>query len=240
MGDANVFYWFQNRKSRSKHKLRHLHNTKNQNSSQAPQNPAANSLPQFTATSSLSSSSDKSSPKDQMMPPNKGFSIGFSNVSDVVPNSPTASVNQSYFMVHNETNLLIPPPPEPFFPVYQNGQEGAMGSANAITTQGFGFPDLSNVIHQAPHQPYPHAQQNVGPSTNLLLSEIMTHGASSKKYQDQDKAMKIMHQQHPQFISFNQSSTPTTTVVPSITNTTVTVPSPITQFQGNQSNFTNM
>ncbi|XP_057738258.1 WUSCHEL-related homeobox 9-like [Arachis stenosperma] len=45
VGDANVFYWFQNRKSRTKHKLRHLH-TKN--------NP-----PPPSSTSS--SSSDKSS-----------------------------------------------------------------------------------------------------------------------------------------------------------------------------------
>jgi len=31
VGDANVFYWFQNRKSRSKHKLRHLQNSENHN-----------------------------------------------------------------------------------------------------------------------------------------------------------------------------------------------------------------
>ncbi|KAI9121613.1 hypothetical protein K1719_008646 [Acacia pycnantha] len=46
VGDANVFYWFQNRKSRSKLKLRHLHNsTSNNNSSHQTQNLNNNSSP---------------------------------------------------------------------------------------------------------------------------------------------------------------------------------------------------
>ncbi|KAJ1394009.1 Homeobox-like domain superfamily [Sesbania bispinosa] len=66
VGDANVFYWFQNRKSRSKHKLRHLQNSKNVQNSEPPQNPPI-SLPltQITApNSSSSSSSEISSPKE--------------------------------------------------------------------------------------------------------------------------------------------------------------------------------
>ncbi|KAK9051677.1 hypothetical protein SSX86_028305 [Deinandra increscens subsp. villosa] len=68
VGDANVFYWFQNRKSRSKHKNRHLQKTQN------PQ-PGSKAV---TITTSSSSSSDKSSSK----------SIEF------FLNSPTVSVNQ--------------------------------------------------------------------------------------------------------------------------------------------------
>ncbi|CAL5346107.1 unnamed protein product [Camellia sinensis] len=69
VGDANVFYWFQNRKSRSKHKNRHLQNPKQPSTATAP--------------SSSSSSSEKSSPK---IADKAGF-----------PVSPTASVNQTYF-----------------------------------------------------------------------------------------------------------------------------------------------
>ncbi|KAL1537824.1 WUSCHEL-related homeobox 9-like isoform X3 [Salvia divinorum] len=64
VGDANVFYWFQNRKSRSKHKQRRL-----QTSTASP--------------SPSSSSSDKSSGE-------KSISV---SVTDLI-NSPTASVNQ--------------------------------------------------------------------------------------------------------------------------------------------------
>ncbi|KAL4562330.1 hypothetical protein LXL04_034530 [Taraxacum kok-saghyz] len=64
VGDANVFYWFQNRKSRSKHKSRHIQKSQNNQSK--------------VATTSSSSSSEKSSSK----------SIEF------LLNSPTASVNQ--------------------------------------------------------------------------------------------------------------------------------------------------
>ncbi|KAL7211731.1 hypothetical protein ACSBR2_014568 [Camellia fascicularis] len=69
VGDANVFYWFQNRKSRSKHKNRHVQNPKQPSTATAP--------------SSSSSSSEKSSPK---IADKAGF-----------PVSPTASVNQTYF-----------------------------------------------------------------------------------------------------------------------------------------------
>ncbi|XP_027348338.1 WUSCHEL-related homeobox 9 [Abrus precatorius] len=220
VGDANVFYWFQNRKSRSKHKLRHLQNSKNPNL-EAQQNAA--SLPQITAPSSSSSSSEKSSSKE-MIYPTKGFSIGFSNVNDVVPNSPTASVNQNYIQshLHNDTNLL-PPTPEPFsFPLHHNGQ-GAMLNAMA-TTQGFCFSEFNSMIQ-------PQYQQNFGPCTSLLLNEMVNHGNTSKKDHDQDKAMKIMHQ-HPQ-LGFCLTSAPTTSDVPPISNIPINaIPSPITQLQG--------
>ncbi|XP_027338139.1 WUSCHEL-related homeobox 9-like [Abrus precatorius] len=226
VGDANVFYWFQNRKSRSKHKLRHLQNSKNHNP-ETQQNPV--SIPQITAPSSSSSSSEKSPPKEMI--PTKVFSIGFSNVTDMVPNSPTNSVNQTYFQTQNETTLLSPAPPPAtsavaeayFFPVQHHGHGVVLPSA--VTSQGFCFSELSNVV-----QAQSHGQHNVGPCTSLLLSEIISHGAAaSKKDLDQDKSLKIMHQ--PSQLNFCVSHTttaPTTaTVVPPITATTTTVPSPV-------------
>jgi hypothetical protein len=99
VGDANVFYWFQNRKSRSKHKLRHLQNSKSQN------NPPAVT----TAPSSSSSSSEKSSPKAHYK---NTASMGFPNVS----NSQNVSANHAYFQSHSE---IFPDPF--FFPVQQAG-----------------------------------------------------------------------------------------------------------------------
>ncbi|KAL1560294.1 WUSCHEL-related homeobox 9-like [Salvia divinorum] len=74
VGDANVFYWFQNRKSRSKHKQRQLQSSKSQ--------------PPAAAPSPSSSSSDKSSSE-------KSISVCPSSVIDLL-NSPTASVNQPF------------------------------------------------------------------------------------------------------------------------------------------------
>ncbi|XP_004485856.1 WUSCHEL-related homeobox 9-like isoform X1 [Cicer arietinum] len=239
VGDANVFYWFQNRKSRSKHKLRHL---QNQNSSKNQQNilnqepptqqqnpnPISSSLPQITPPSSSSSSSEKSPPKEII--PSKVFSLGFSNINDVVPNSPTTSVNQTYLHSQNETTLLPPPPQQQqvasatnetnfFFPMQQHGQ-GIVLPNNVVTSQGFCFSELSNMVHAQPH--------NTGHCTSFLLSEIMNHGAnSSKKDQDQDnKSVKIMHQ-IPHFNFCFTPTTSTTTVVPPTTSSTITVPSPI-------------
>ncbi|KAE9607236.1 putative transcription factor homeobox-WOX family [Lupinus albus] len=240
VGDANVFYWFQNRKSRSKNKLRNLQNSKNQTQQQPPPPPQNinASISQITAPSSSSSSS---SPKNQILP-TKGFSIGFSNTNDIgVPNSPPPSVNQTYFQTFNETNLLPQPPSQPFFfPLHQNGQ-GIVDNTNnnsVPTQQGLCFPDVSNVVHVQPHHPQLHGQhQNVGPCTSMLLNEIRNYGTSTlKKDQDQDKGMKIMHQ-HPQQSFPLITSTPnslTTTVAPPITNTSVTVSSNIAQLQGNQ------
>ncbi|XAR66525.1 hypothetical protein NMG60_11012796 [Bertholletia excelsa] len=97
VGDANVFYWFQNRKSRSKHKQRHLQTTKQQNNNSSSKSPVAAPAP------SSSSSSGKSSPKSA----DKGLSVGL--------NSPTPSVNQPPYFPAGE--FL----PEPFlFPVQPN------------------------------------------------------------------------------------------------------------------------
>ncbi|KAG4401096.1 hypothetical protein GLYMA_07G203000v4 [Glycine max] len=224
VGDANVFYWFQNRKSRSKHKLRHFQNSMNQNhnaEAQQQQKVDASSLSQTTPPSSSSSSSDKSSSKELAYP--IGFSFGFSNVNDVaVPNSPAASVNQTYFQPHNHIdNNLLPQATEPFsFTMHNNNVQGVVDK-NTITTLGFSVPQFSSNMMQSQLQ----CQQNVGPCTSLLLNEIMNYGTLSKKDQDEDKALKITHPQ----LSFPLTSTPpTTTIAPSIS----TVPCPITQLQG--------
>lgn len=235
VGDANVFYWFQNRKSRSKHKLRQLQNSKN-HQNPPPAEPQQNtlSLPQTTAPSSSSSSSEKSSTKE--ITPTKVFSIGFTSVSDVVPNSPTASVNQTYFHTTNETTLPAPPPPPAteafFFPVQHHAAQGhgVILPNNTIASQGFCFSELTSVVQSQPH---------VGPSTSLLLSEIMNRGASSEKGQDQYQDYKSVKTMHP-YSQLSFCVTPTTTVhtatvVPPITTTTITVPSPIitAQVHGN-------
>ncbi|XVE51415.1 hypothetical protein DITRI_Ditri02bG0038300 [Diplodiscus trichospermus] len=158
VGDANVFYWFQNRKSRSKHKLRNLQNSKQQ----SQKTPVTNIT--TTAPSSSSSSSERSSPKGA----NKStLSLSSPNVMDV-SNSPTASVNQTY--LHQPQNEFLNEPF--FFPVQQT-------TAGAGFTQGFGFSELTNVI-QAPEQP-------VGPCTSLLLSEILNPGASRKDHEEKMK-----------------------------------------------------
>ncbi|KAE8674259.1 putative rac gtpase [Hibiscus syriacus] len=90
VGDANIFYWFQNRKSRSKPKLRNLQNTKQQQSYLTP-----------------SSSSHKSSPKGA-----KKSTAMIMDVSD----SPSGSVNQTCFHQQPQTEFLN----EPFvFPMQQ-------------------------------------------------------------------------------------------------------------------------
>lgn len=245
VGDANVFYWFQNRKSRSKHKLRHLQNqnknqnqNQNQNQDQSPQqNP--NSLPQISATvpSSSSSSSEKSPPKELI--PAKVFSLGFPNINDVVPNSPTASVNQNqtYFQPQNVTTLLPPPQVTApatetfFFPVQHHGQGIVL--PNNVTSQGFCFSELSNMVPAQSHGQQHHNTGNC--TTSFLLSEIMNnHGVnSSKKDQEQDKSVKIMHQIPPHLnICLPPATTPTTVLHPT-TSSTITVQSPIiSQVQG--------
>ncbi|XP_022721102.1 WUSCHEL-related homeobox 9-like [Durio zibethinus] len=206
VGDANVFYWFQNRKSRSKHKQRNLQNSKQQSqqNQQTQQTPTTN-ITTITAPSSSSSSSEKSSPKG----PNKStISLSSPNVMDV-SNSPTAFVNQTYF--HQPQNEFLN---EPFFFPAQQATEGAG------FTQGFDFSDLTNVI-QVP-------EQTVGPCTTLLLSEISNHGASRKEHEEKMK-MKL------QISNSAVTTAPSTHAIPPPTVSspaTITVPSNNHHIQG--------
>ncbi|GAV76964.1 Homeobox domain-containing protein [Cephalotus follicularis] len=207
VGDANVFYWFQNRKSRSKHKLRHLQNTK-EAPQQAHQIPPITSVPTtITApSSSSSSSSERSSPKGS----NRAFSLTTPSIVDAT-NSPTNSVNQTYFHAHSE--FLT----EPFFFPLQEQTGGGSGGF----TQGFCYSELTNVL-QAPDQ------LTIGPCTSLLLSEIMNHGGALKK-EHEEKTMKIQPQLH-----YTVTTAPITQsiVPPTPATTTVTVPSTNSQIQG--------
>ncbi|XP_048447262.1 WUSCHEL-related homeobox 9-like [Pyrus x bretschneideri] len=229
VGDANVFYWFQNRKSRSKHKLRNLHNSSKQQQTHHRHTHLPISTPVSAATtlnvinaaapSSSSSSSEKSSPK---APNNKAFSMGFST-HDVSINSPIASVNQStnFFQPHHPHHNEVLPESPFFFPVHQ-------GNINPNLTQGFCFSELVNVDHVPNHEQT--NNNNIGPCTSLLLSEIMNHGGiSGKEYhhqEDQIKAMKnVDNQQHLNY-NINVTTSPTTAAAAS-TASTVAVPTPM-------------
>ncbi|XP_021907721.1 WUSCHEL-related homeobox 9 isoform X2 [Carica papaya] len=166
VGDANVFYWFQNRKSRSKHKLRHLHNSKQTSqtspSSSHKSSPKGNINKKITTTSTSSSSNSSA------------LSLNTPNFVDLSHNnSSTGTQQQTYFQPHTE--LLT----EPFF-------FPPAGSGGSFTTQGFGYSELlaTNVVDEQPTAP-------VGPCTSLLLSEIMNHGASKK---DNQEKMKVVQQ----------------------------------------------
>ncbi|KAL3820404.1 hypothetical protein ACJIZ3_006309 [Penstemon smallii] len=122
VGDANVFYWFQNRKSRSKHKQR---NTKSSSSKTQQINTTTPPI-----ISSSSSSSDKSPPKNSCT-----VSVGNSSTLMDLLNSPTSSVNQPLPFFNNNNNnssdeLFMEPY---FFPVQQN--------TGGSTSSGFCFPD---------------------------------------------------------------------------------------------------
>ncbi|XP_041023357.1 WUSCHEL-related homeobox 9-like [Juglans microcarpa x Juglans regia] len=213
VGDANVFYWFQNRKSRSKHKLRHLQNSKNQ-PQQSQNDPPIKSLAATTTPSSSSSSSEKSSPKALQ----KTNSITFPNVTDV-SHSPTASVNHTYFQSQGE---ILPDPF--FFPVQETGGVHQNGGTSSFT-QAFCFPELPNVAQVPEH--------TIGPCASLLLSEIMNNGDSRKDQEDQ-KVVKIHLQQN--YIVTTHPTSHTSIVPPSIATTTGAgtdyVPHPISQIQG--------
>ncbi|KAL7243657.1 hypothetical protein ACSBR1_015963 [Camellia fascicularis] len=160
VGDANVFYWFQNRKSRSKHKQqRHLQNTK-PNTATAP----------VPSPSSCSSSSEKSSPKSSA--DNTAFSVG--------TNSPTASVNKTYFQNPAEFS------PEAYFLPVQQGAGGE--TSNYVLSQGFCFPELSNNMVHVPNN----TDQSVGNCCGFLLSELMMNHGSPKRVEDEN--LKLQEQ----------------------------------------------
>ncbi|XP_073128143.1 WUSCHEL-related homeobox 8-like [Henckelia pumila] len=159
VGDANVFYWFQNRKSRSKHKqrLQQLNTSK--------------SNLQHTIQASSSSSSDKSSPNNSA-DIQKALPIGSSTVIDLI-NSPTASVNQTFLpAVPNE--FLAEPF---FFPVNQNTTVGPSAASAAALAQGFCFSDASTDHHGIGN----------GTSTFLLSEQLMLMNNDSLKKDEEEK-----------------------------------------------------
>ncbi|CAL9040924.1 unnamed protein product [Musa banksii] len=99
VGDANVFYWFQNRKSRSKNKQRHLQGARLQ---PRPSVPASPSPPPVTtkpaataaATSSSSSSSEQTTGSDKTLLP--VASMGSALTTTMRSTLPATSMNPMY------------------------------------------------------------------------------------------------------------------------------------------------
>lgn len=182
VGDANVFYWFQNRKSRSKHKQRHIQ-------AKAQQQQQNNSSHQPNITSS-SSSSDKSSPNSL------SFSIGSSNVMDLL-NSPTSSVNQQ-----NYNDFLSNEQPF-FFTVQPTAPPPVPTHDHSALTQGFCFPDSTTFSSSSS-------------SSGLFLSEWMGISQtpnSSKKVENEKMNLQS------QLMSYTVTSTVSplaTTTIPTI------------------------
>jgi len=260
VGDANVFYWFQNRKSRSKQKNRFIHNKKRE----TQQNCAPyNSLPQ-TLTSPPNSSSSSSSGHQKASPDEIVISnnIGFSNSNDGMvefSNSPAVSVNQNqvdvYFHTPTETDLQLPTPSFFPFPVENHINEEVV--PNAMTTQ-HRFNHLSGFMNYGREngissmvQPLP--QQNVDvPLVNheIIMNYGSKNGISSidDRY-DQEKnqveAMNMIHmyQQDPQLnfgvttTSSNDDDSVDLAPLPSTTiGAPVAVPFPIINHQHHQGN----
>ncbi|XP_056175691.1 WUSCHEL-related homeobox 9 isoform X2 [Syzygium oleosum] len=177
VGDANVFYWFQNRKSRSKHKLRHLQTSKQQRQQQNQNtntntsnnhhlNPITSSMsPAITApnSSSSSSSSDRTSPTGSKK---TNLSLGSCSTDALDVPNPVMSMNQAYFSQNHHGDFFTEP--SLLFP--QQSHQGVSTCVFSQAGQGLCFSPLASVV-QVPHEQSP----NIGPCTSLLLSEIMNN-----------------------------------------------------------------
>ncbi|XP_051128572.1 WUSCHEL-related homeobox 9-like [Andrographis paniculata] len=184
VGDANVFYWFQNRKSRTKHKQRQLQNagkSQLQQSTAAPPPPAPAAAAIIAASSSSSSSSEKSSHNSPVE--NPIISAGGVPTPSVVDllNSPSpasinhqsAAANASFFQ--SPTDFL----PESFlFPAMQQNNAGVESSPENLAN-GFWFSDMPNAVDD----------QSYGNSPNIFLNELMLMNTQfpSKKDHDLEK-----------------------------------------------------
>ncbi|KAK6932632.1 Homeobox domain [Dillenia turbinata] len=206
VGDANVFYWFQNRKSRSKHKQRHLQQASKSSSSSVstsqlpPPQQQTPPIPTKALSSSSSSSSDKSSPNSQTFPITSPV-----NLIDISP-----SINQG-FNFHNHNDQFLS---EQFlFPMVQ--------PSGGVFTQELcsNFPDMSTSVVGHVHVPG-HPQ----PHQNLFLSELMNQCASSQSMRDHEENMMKLQMQ--QLASYTMITTTTTTT--GNTNTVVAPPPPPT------------
>lgn len=217
VGDANVFYWFQNRKSRSKQKKRFIHNKKRE----TQQNSGHQTLTSPPNSSSSSSSGHQKASPDEIVISNN---IGYSNANDgmaVFSNSPAVSVNQNqvdaYFRIPTETDLQLPTPPFFSFPVENHINEVV---PNAMTPP-HRFNHLSGFMNYGSEngnssmvQPLP--QQNV--DVPLVNHEItmnygsksgiasMNHRYDQEKIQEEAMNMIHMYQQDPQ-LNFGVATT---------------------------------
>ncbi|KAG5396451.1 hypothetical protein IGI04_018265 [Brassica rapa subsp. trilocularis] len=222
VGDANVFYWFQNRKSRSKHKLRLLHN----HSKHSLPPPQPQPQPQPLSSASSSSSSSSSSSKSTKLPKTK-------NKKNT--NNTNLSLGGSQMMG------MFPPEASFLFPASTvGGFEGIPVSSQL----GF-FP--GEMVEQPKQAP-----PTVEPCTGILLSEIMNgsagygthnHQQLSEK-EDEEMRMKMLQQPQicyaatsDQISSYNNNNNNMMLHVPPTASTTTTsnplaiVPSTLDQLQ---------
>ncbi|GMH27126.1 hypothetical protein Nepgr_028969 [Nepenthes gracilis] len=200
VGDANVFYWFQNRKSRSKHKQRQLQNSK--------QNPPASAAATDVAVApSFSSSWDKSSPRGSDNYALKIIGSAANNNGALnMSNSHTASVNQTYFQTHNEylqDPFFFPVPPECGGGGSGGcGDDGASAAGAGCSTQSLLFNDLNNGVGDHP---------TVGAFPSLFLGEMI--GCGSRK--EDEETLKF--QQELSFFVTNHVHTGTVAPTPAVT-----------------------
>ncbi|XP_065050376.1 WUSCHEL-related homeobox 8-like [Musa acuminata AAA Group] len=142
VGDANVFYWFQNRKSRSKNKQRHLQATRSQTqpSSAAPSPPPVATKPTSTATSSSSSSSEQSTGSDKTQLPVASMGGALTSMVHSATPLPVTSVNPMY--LHGSLELGG----EPFL---LQGPQGYCFPAAELTGI-IGVPEHGTGVHPGP------------------------------------------------------------------------------------------
>ncbi|CAH1415890.1 unnamed protein product [Lactuca virosa] len=173
VGDANVFYWFQNRKSRSKNKSRRLQ--KSQSRQAQPVSPAATKA----ATTSSSSYSDNSSSK----------STEFLLHSYLGGGGGAGSHQQHHGHFFQESF---------FFPVVQ---QASLAPTTASCTQDFFFPDVSTMINQE-NRPRNNNDHTVLSSTSMSFTDLMMnpqygipnkHSKSKAEVEEEDIIKTLTH-----------------------------------------------
>nr|ABO93067.1 SISTER OF EVERGREEN [Petunia x hybrida] len=212
VGDANVFYWFQNRKSRSKHKQRQ--STKvNQ---QTPHNNITITAPSNSSSSSSDKSSQNSTGHHHKSSSSLTFSIGSTNVMDLL-NSPTASVNQQQQTYNFQNEFFLN---EPFFFAIEPAPSPTAQSASV--TQGLCFPDDSTSFSSSHHVTNPSA-------AGLFMSELMGISQTPSKKTEMNLQSQLMS-----YTSTVTSAPSTTThsVLPLTTTTTTTTIPASSHIQG--------
>ncbi|XP_010509812.1 PREDICTED: WUSCHEL-related homeobox 9-like [Camelina sativa] len=179
VGDANVFYWFQNRKSRSKHKLRLLHHSKHSLPQSQPQPQPQPQQQSLSSANSASSSSSSSSSSSKSTKPRKNKNKNNTNLS----------LGSSQMM-----GTMFPPEAAFLFPV------STVGGFEGITVSSqLGFLSGDMIEQQKP-------APTMGPCTGLLLSEIMNgsvsygthHQQHLSEKEDEEMRMKMLQQPQPQ------------------------------------------
>ncbi|KAL3851365.1 hypothetical protein ACJIZ3_013247 [Penstemon smallii] len=157
VGDANVFYWFQNRKSRTKHKQRqHQHLSKK---------PISNINITKTSSSSNSSSSDKDN-KDKDKD-NKHYSYS----------SPPPTTNQPSFFQASASMA------EPFFfPVQQNTTSSAALGGFPPADHTVGVPTFLLITNKPEDDVNVDVDVDVDDQEKMKLQEQLTYGVSAAPY----------------------------------------------------------